>query len=239
MTTNNSRMMALGSFLAALAASSAAQAQLYYRVDTGYSKSTGADFKDKDLNLFLICGDAACNTPGSLKDFGSSIILSAGAGYRFNSNVRGDVTLGYRPTYKLDQSDASSPPTKFKADVKSLSLMANGYYDFPMTGWTPYLGAGLGFAQNKIGTVSFDDGAGFKGTVPGGTKSGFAWAVTAGAGIPLPNNLTLDVGYRFIDLGKVETAAGDVIVNGTVAPPPYPGATGKLRAHELTVGVRF
>jgi opacity protein-like surface antigen len=239
MSTNNLRMIALGSFLTALAASSAAQAQLYYRVDTGYSKSTGADIQDKNFALDgIICGDAACNTPGKLKDVGSSIILGLGAGYRFNSNIRGDVTLAYRPSYKLDASDGSSPPVKFKADVNSLSLMANGYYDFPMAAWIPYVGAGLGFAQNKVGTISFSDSTGLAGTAPGGTKSGLAWAVMAGAGIPLPNNLTLDVGYRYIDLGKLETASGNVTVAG-FGTFPYSGAAGKLRAHELTLGVRF
>ncbi len=239
MTTNNLRMIAFGAFLTALAASSVVQAQVYYRLDTGYSKSVGADIKDKNFAVDgIICGDAACTTPGSLKDVGSSIILGGGVGYRFNPNMRGDVTLGYRPTYKLDASDASSPPTKFKADVKSLSLMANGYYDFPLTSWTPYLGAGLGIAQNKVGTVSISDSTGLAATAPGGTKSGLAWAFMAGAGIPLSNNLTLDVGYRFIDLGKLEIASGDVTVAGFGA-FPYSGATGKLRAHELTVGVRF
>ena len=225
-------------FVAVLAAAGTVQAQLYWRLDSGYSKSLKADVKDS--NLVLICGDPACNTPGTLdKDVGSSTILSGGVGSRFSSNMRADVTLGYRGGYKIDASDQGVPAARFRADVKSLALMVNGYHDFSLAASTPYLGAGLGFAHNKVGTVSFDDGAGFRGSVPGGTKSGFAWALMAGVGIPISGSLTLDIGYRFIELGKIETATGDVIINGAVVPPPYPGATGKLKAHELTIGLRF
>src|SRR3979490_871303 len=105
MTKDSSRTSACCAFVAALAASSAVQGQMYYRVDTGYSKSTGADIKDRNIADGIICGDDGCNTEGSLKDVGKSLILGAGAGYRFTSNVRSDVTLGYRPGYKLDASD--------------------------------------------------------------------------------------------------------------------------------------
>lgn len=115
--------------------------------------------------------------------------------------------------------------------------MANVYYDFPGAGWTPYIGFGLGRSRNKIGTLSFDDGAAFFGSVPGGTRSSPAWAFMLGGSAPLSYNTVLDFGYRYIDLGKVEIPAGPVTVAGVVS--PYPGASGNLRAHEFTVGVRF
>jgi len=239
MTRDSSRIIAFCSLLAALAASGAVQAQMYYRLDTGFSKSTGADIKDKNFVVDgNICGEPSCGTAGSLKDVRKSIVLGGGAGYRFNPSVRGDVTLAYRPGYKIDASDASDPPVKFKADVKSWSLMASGYYDFPLTAWTPYAGAGLGFAQNKSGRVSLSDSAGRADTAQGGTKTGLAFAFMVGAGIPLANKVTLDVGYRYIDLGKLEIAAGDITDIGG-GRTPYSGAAGKLKAHELTVGVRF
>jgi opacity protein-like surface antigen len=231
----------LSLFLTVLAAAGAVQAQLYYRVDTGYSKSLNADFKDQDPDLPQICADAPCTTPGTLeKAVGSSVILSAGVGRRFNPNMRADVTLGYRGGYKLDDTEKSVLTSHFKADAKSLALMANVYRDFPLAAWTPYAGAGLGVALNKIGTISLslEDGSGSTGTAPGGTKTGLAFALMAGAGIRL-GRLTLDVGYRFIDLGKIESGAGDIIIDGVVLTPPYAGVTGKLRAHELTVGLRF
>ena len=227
-----------GCFLVSLCAAGTAQAQLYFRADTGYSKSTGANFKDNDPNLNLICGNAACQS-GQFDDFGGTVILSAGVGTRLNPNVRTDVTLGYRK-YKLDQTDNGAPPTKFTADIKSLAVMANGYYDFSAGGVKPYAGIGIGAARNNLGAISFDDGAGFRGNVPGDTKTGFAFAVMLGASIPLGQTLVLDVGYRYTDLGDVKSKTNaPVTVNGVVVPPPYPGATGNLRANELVIGLRF
>jgi hypothetical protein len=39
-------------------------------------------------------------------------------------------------------------------DVKSLAFMLNGYWDFPLSGWAPYLGLGLGISSNTVGTMS-------------------------------------------------------------------------------------
>jgi len=198
--------------------------------------------KDQNPDLPQICGDTLCAEPGRLeKAVGSSIVLSAGVGRRFGPNMRADVTVGYRGGYKLDASDKFDPPNHFMADVKSLALMVNLYGDLPLAALTPYVGTGLGVSRNRIGTITLDDGAGSTGTAPGGTKTGLALAFMVGAGIPL-SGLTLDVGYRFIDLGKIDSGAGDVIIDNIVVgvtTTPYAGATGRLRAHELTVGLRF
>jgi opacity protein-like surface antigen len=64
------------------------------------------------------------------------------------------------------------------------------------------------------------------------------------AGVSIPQaGWTLDLGYRYVDLGKFETGTG-LFINGAPAPTapgfgPYPGASGRLTAHELTVGIRF
>lgn len=228
-------------FLAGVAVVGTAQAQLYYRLDTGYSKSLRANIQDQDPDFPQICGDALC-MPGRLDGaVDSSVVLSSGVGRHFSRNVRGDVTLGYRGGYKLDDSDNFSPSNHFKADITSLALMANVYRDFPSAVVTPYLGVGIGVVHNRIATISLEDGVGSTGTAPGGKKIGLAFAFMAGAGIPLGDS-TLDVGYRFIDLGKVESGSGDIIMDNIVVgvtTTPYAGATGKLRAHELTVGLRF
>ena len=83
--------------------------------------------------------------------------------------------------------------------------------------------------MNDIRTVAVDNGAGFNGSFSGGAKTGVAGAIMAGVGIPVSARAALDIGYRFISLGKLEIAAEGA----------YGGATGKLNAHELTVGMRF
>lgn len=223
----------------ALPAAAGAQAQLYFRGDLGTSLSTNADFGDNDPNNFLICGNPPCTAPGRFSDFGNALVLDAAMGARMSPNARIEAMLGYR-SYAFRALDGGIPSTEFRANVTSVSAMLNGYYDFPGQGWTPYLGVGIGTSQNKIDTLSFDDGLSFFGSVPGGSRSDFAWSFMAGAGIPLSYSTTLDFGYRYMDLGKVEIPSGaPVTIGGVVTPPAYGGATGNLRAHEFTVGVRF
>jgi opacity protein-like surface antigen len=222
----------------------AAHAQMYWRADLGYSQANNADIHDKNFdNSGIICGDAFCDTGGSVNKIGSSSIIGGGVGYRFAPNVRGDVTLGYRGGYKLDDTEPGGANARVKADITSLALMANGYYDFATSSkWSPYLGAGLGYAQNKADnpTASF---GGVTIHVPGGTASGLAWALTAGLSYQLSGQYVLDIAYRYVDLGKIETDSGTGTTTGVPGVPSlsfaYDGATGRLTAQELSIGLRF
>jgi len=232
------RKAAVCALLVILGFAGAAHAQVYWRLDLGYSRSVNSDIHDKDFaSDGVICGDAVCSSPGSLKDVGSGFLISGGVGNRFTDHVRMDVTLTYRAGYKLDKSDSFSPPAQYSAKVSSLAFMANGYWDFPLEGWAPYAGLGLGFASNKMDTMTFGDNAGFSGSTASKTATSGAFAFMLGAGIPLGSGPELDFGYRYVDLGKLETGSGvQRFGGGSFA---YSGATGRLRAHELTVGLRF
>lgn len=221
----------------------------YWRLDTGYSFASDANLKDKNpgnpVGGNYICGGAlalgACgNPPGELNDIGEAWIAGVGVGYRFSPRLRADVTASYRSGFKLDAVDAA--PSTYSADITSYNVMVNGYVDFPLQRTktvVPYVGAGVGYARNKIDDISnpnlppIPPGTS---TLPGGTKSGLAWQVSFGVGIQLAPKVMLDLGYRYLDSGKIETSAGNV--TGFFA-QPYDGATGNLRAHELQVGVRF
>jgi opacity protein-like surface antigen len=219
----------------------------YWRLDTGYAWGLDADIKDKDPGNFVtgsyICGGGliGCNAPpGTLNNIGEAWIVGGGIGYRFTPVSRADVTFGYRSGFKLD--DADTTPSTFTADITSFNLILNGYVDFPnarMGSAVPYVGAGIGYARNKIGDITnynlppLPPGVS---TLPGGTKSGVAWQISAGFGIALARGNVLDLGYRYLDSGKIETGSGNV--TGFFA-GPYTGFTGKLRSHELQLGVRF
>jgi opacity protein-like surface antigen len=218
-----------------------AQAEPYVRIDGGYSWATDAGIHDKDFSSDgFICVDTGCTDGGELNKLGESGVYSVGFGWRFNSSFRVDLSGAYRGAYGLKDSDQA--PSDFRADVKSTSVMLAGYYDMRLGLTRPYVGAGVGWARNKIGTITNSGGAlvPISTERPGGTWSGTAWSVMLGVGIPLWSRLTLDIGYRYIDLGKIESQSGDV----TCAPTPCPGATysgltGRLRAHEVMGGLRF
>jgi opacity protein-like surface antigen len=224
-----------------LTAAGAVQAQLYWRVDAGASFSTSADIQDQNFPADgLICGDLNCTVPGQIKDVGTSALLSGGVGWRFNQNFRIDGTVAYRGWYKINETMPDQ--TTFKGDVSSWNIMANGYWDFVLAWGRPYVGAGIGWASNKVDDISGTNPVipGITVGAPGGTKSGFAWALMAGVGIPINPNITLDIGGRYVDLGKLETDAGVLTANGIVVPGfTYSGAKGNLKAWELTVGLRF
>ena len=218
-------------------AASAAQAQLYGRVDVGFSSAQDAGIRDKNFATDgLICGDPGCNSGMELNNVGESGVLSGGVGWRFSQNFRADLTVGYRGGYALDDSDRF--PSSYEADIVSTSVMLGAYWDFVTGGAAPYFGVGIGWAQNKIDDIvnRFGNTA-FR--LPGGTWSGMAWSLMAGVGIPLGGRATLDLYYRFIDLGEIESESGRITCTPTPCNFTYSGLSGKLRAHELMLGIRF
>jgi opacity protein-like surface antigen len=236
----------------AVLCATAAKAQshgLYWRVDTGYAWAADANLRDNNpgnaATGSYICGaplfGGSCNNPpGELNNIGEAWIAGLGVGYRFTRMIRADVTASYRSGFKLDDTDQA--PSSYSAHITSYNVMLNGYVDFPIERWkwfVPYVGAGLGYANNKIDDISNPNLAPLppgNSTVPGGTWNGAAWQLSAGVSFGLTRRLILDVGYRYLDSGKIETKPGNV--TGFFA-MPYDGATGKLRSHELQVGLRF
>jgi opacity protein-like surface antigen len=174
-------------------AAQAADEGIYARLDSGWSFSRDAG---KDID----------------DDVGNSAIIGAGVGYRFNQHVRADVTLGYRGGYEVDRGFSTSGVTaNFKGDVSALTGMANVYVDVAKMGmFTPYVGGGIGFSRNKVDDVAVLTNAGVNGTLQGDTETSFAWQLSAGVGIEVAPKWTIDVGYRYMDMGELSVATHSV-----------------------------
>lgn len=210
-------------------AAAPAHAQMYWRTEVGYSKPNNADYKDNDFpRAGAICSNSSCTNPSSLDNVDGSLFFGGGVGYRFTNSLRGDVTLAYRGQYYLCDRTSEA---EYRASISSTTVMVNGYHDFIVGGVRPYLGAGIGVARNDTGTMSKDFRLGWANRFTGEKRSNTAFALMAGIGIPYAG-WTLDIGYRYIDLGKFgnvpQAAAG--ISSGQV---------GRLLAHEFTIGTRF
>jgi opacity protein-like surface antigen len=207
-----------------------AHAQMYWRLDIGYSEAVDkADFKDNDFNnAGNILADESFTQPATLNNIDGSSILGGGVGYRFTNRLRGDVTLAYRGFYTLSDKTFEAD---YHASITSTTLMVNGYYDFTAGRVRPYIGMGIGVARNETDGLTQDFRFGFSNTFSGATREDPAVAFMAGIGIPY-SGWTLDIGYRYIDLGKFETGTGAQL--GVTS-----GHTGKLRAHEFILGARF
>ena len=234
-------MLLTGASLAATGLVLAAQGPApgpYFRAEIGHSWSRDAEIRDNNFaTLPVICGNPLCTGPGSLDDVGDSWVFGAGVGYRVNPNIRAELALGYRRGFELDDTDAQAPPSTFRGEIRNWTLMLNGYYDIDFgQPWKPYVGAGIGYARNELRTIAVTNPTlpGLVVPVTGGTDSGLAWSLGVGVGYTLPNRMTLDIGYRYVDLGDLEISAQPVSLPGMAA-APYAGAEGKLRAHELVL----
>jgi opacity protein-like surface antigen len=158
----------------------------------------------------------------------SSFIAGLGAGYQFNSWFRADVTGEYRAsaTYKSSNYYSGSAvacaglPSGVCGDAYSGQasvglFLVNGYFDLgTWSGFTPYVGAGVGLADYSMGKVTDQSmqivaPGGAAGYGVSGSTSGanFAWALMAGVAYQLGPDLLVDIGYRYVNMGQVNTGA--------------------------------
>ncbi|HWZ38390.1 MAG TPA: outer membrane beta-barrel protein [Bradyrhizobium sp.] len=147
--------------------------------------------------------------------FDSAGIFGLGAGYRFNSWFRADVTGEFRGNANLHGLDIVSfnggiiGTDEYHGSKSEWLVLANAYVDLG-TWWcvTPFIGAGVGASRNTIS--NFQDintpnlGVAF---TPSASKWDFAWAVHAGVAYKVTPNLTLEFAYRYVDLGDGVTGA--------------------------------
>lgn len=150
-------------------------------------------------------------------NFDAAPIFGGGIGYRFNDHLRFDVTGEYRGKAAFSALDAygtGAPPAAgtndYTAKKSEITLLANAYLDLVTWGsLTPYIGAGIGASYNTISDfrdVNVPNG----GVAYGATYSqwSLAWAGHAGLAMKVNDNLTLDFGYSYTDLG--DARSGDL-----------------------------
>lgn len=150
----------------------------------------------------------------------------------WGNNLRTELEYGYNGKAKLEGS-ASTPDLNYKSDIKSQFVMANVYYDFDLdSNWTPYVGAGIGYARVKA-----DNQVNFGGEVASLSKSSgnFAWNLTAGISYEMTDNLSIDASYRYIDYGKVKNS-GSLELG---AQKYRAHSHSKVRSNELNLGIRY
>jgi opacity protein-like surface antigen len=219
----------------------------YFRLDTGIARHD---------NPYMVEDGVAELTSTHMN---KAWTLGGGVGYYFNKNVRGDLTYDHRfkadvagTRYDVSQLAGGSdcnPAAGVQSSchgtrefgLKSDVFLANLYYDFDCRcGFTPYMGAGLGFVRHKTTTGTVTDnvnGLGVIGTVESGSSTHVAAALMAGVSFQVRERMNIDAGYRFLYLG--ETATGAVRDNtGGVAIAPDPTVE-QIHAHEFRVGLRY
>lgn len=215
--------VALAACLAAPAAY-AAESGTYFTLGTGYGNA-------REANL---------GTSSMLEadEIGKSAVFTGAWGTGLSPSLRGELELAYHPDYAIDERlSAAGTAIAVDGEIDATSLMANLYYDFPMHGFTPFVGLGAGASRNQIHDIRNTalDGpyAGLAVIGKGDRTTSFAWQAILGSEIAINGNLSLDVSYHYVDLGDLRTAANSA---GGVTEP---ASEGDLRIHDIRLGLRY
>ena len=223
----------------------------YLRGDVGVTQQhlrslTQKEFDERDI--------AAGNTIDFLKQsFDPAATIGVGVGYQFNNWLRGDITGEYRTrsrftaTERVVQPDGSTDNAVnfFDASKTEWIGLANAYLDLgTWGGLTPYVGAGIGFARVRIEhfrDINLDPRNGTIATAPAGTRTNFAWALHTGFAYQFSDSMMMDVGYRYLNMGKGQTGGPPrCITSGCPTPiTKSPWEFNNLHSHDIRVGLRW
>jgi len=156
---------------------------------------------------------------------GTGITAGGGAGIKTRW-LRTDLTIDYASPAKY--TGTSAAPNDVTAKIQSLAVLFNGYFD--LTTWyrmTPYIGAGAGTALVRVSNYQ-NPAPPFTGA-PTSSQWNFAYAGMAGIGWAVTPNATIDLGYRYLNVGNVKSPSD---ANGAMT-------FRNVGAHEVRVGLRW
>lgn len=211
----------------------------YLRGDIGISNQQVGDLFNDNYHRF----DSVTNV---YKDFDSAPFFGLGIGYNVNDWLRVDVTGEYRASANFKGEDIgcasslspSCQPDVYTGSKSEWTFLVNGYVDLgTWSNFTPFVGAGIGASRNTIS--NFTDTNVVPNAVNSATsasKWNFAWALYAGIGYRVTRNVTVELAYRYIDLGDATTGNVTGFCCGSTD-TPYQFQ--HLTSQDIKLGVRF
>jgi opacity protein-like surface antigen len=236
-----------------------AAAAWYLRGNAGYEKSLAADFSDTDCKsanppALFGCVNGNDGQPiGSYGDFGNFPLAEIAVGRQFLPWLRADLAVSYRFNMNYEGNAnflavGVNQPVSAKAD--SVTGMVNLFVDVngllagrKLWRFQPYVGGGVGLSYNRIGQMTFrfpdNPGAHKVSVTPSGDRKDFAFMLAVGTGIVLTERLSLDLAYRYFDLGRVETTPGNMFMDVIPQGIAVNNIETRLRTHGLAVGLRY
>jgi opacity protein-like surface antigen len=170
-----------------------------------------------------------------------------GFGYKFLNWFRADVTVDYRAESEFtgvsSRTGYVSDSRRDWGEFETTSGLVNAYLDLGnWYGVTPYVGAGVGAAMNRllehraqVTCITITATCGTIGDQPAvvlrdRSKIDLAWALMGGIAVDVGGGFKVDAGYRYVNLGEIKTHA-----TGAGAPT----RTDDIEAHEVRVGLRY
>ncbi len=231
----------------------------YLRGALGYEKSLTSDFSDTDCAsthppaLFGCVSGNDGQPIGAYGDFGRFPLAEIAVGRQVLPWLRADLAVAYRFNMNYEGnanflSVGPHQPVSAKAD--SVSGLVNLFVDINglLAGrklWRlqPYVGGGVGLSYNRIGQMTFrfpeNPGMHKVSITPSGDRTDFAFMLAFGTGILLTDHLSLDIAYRYFDLGRVGTSPGNLYMDAIPQGIAISDIEARLRTHGLAVGLRY
>lgn len=158
---------------------------------------------------------------------------SIAAGYQYGNGWRteGEYTFKKKNEYTSGSTTFATSFNHHKTE--SQRLMLNAYRDYEIyQGVSLYGTVGLGIAKVKS--------SGWQGNTSrqynSNTDTNLAYSVGAGVSYEPVNKLTFDLGYRYIDLGKIESGMNAF---GNARGLQDEQMKAHLKSQELVMGVRY
>ena len=225
----------------------------YFRSDVGYSWSNTPSINWPVSNLdnttipptTTFVTDKVTNAT-----MGNTWLAEAGVGCGWGGSrgVRVEAVLGYHGNRSITGEPGNFTVTNpgpvvtpaggndpLHTSVTSYTMMLNGYKDLGnIGGFVPYVGAGIGVAYHRMSDVYFTGNPYLVNSIHGNNDLSFAWSLMAGVGYQISDRAIIDVGYRYIDMGRIESQRSDS--GGFVNPAVR---LDDLTAHEFKVGLRY
>jgi opacity protein-like surface antigen len=179
-------------------------------------------------------------------EFTSGISYGLGVGWQANDWFRVDFTGEYRGGSKFHALDsffnpnvpAGTQTNDYTFTKKEWLFLANAYLDLG-TWWciTPFIGAGVGFSRVTIHSFRDHGPADAMAFGDAASKFNFAWALHAGLSYEVTRNFTVELAYRYTNLG--DGLSGDLITFTGLNTINNPMHFRDITSHDVKLGVRW
>ena len=218
----------------------AARVGVYLKGYIGFSNQQADGFGNNIIN-----GNPAFTVVSH--EFDSAPFIGMGVGVVYNDWLRFDGTGEYRGRSNFKGLDfftgcglgTGTCTNEYSGHKDEWLFLANAYWDITeFRGITPYVGAGIGMAN--VSLDNFQDINQIAGAIhwaQDGDEWNFAWALHAGMAYEISQDLTLDIGYRYVNMGDGTTGAFTSFDPTVTSPGPL--TVDDIDSHDVMIGLRW
>jgi opacity protein-like surface antigen len=164
------------------------------------------------------------------EDSDKSVVAGVRLGAQFLDFLRADIGYTYRGSLGFTTNSFQGTPNYFyRTHIDNTNTVMLSFYLEPVhiKKFTPYIGVGVGSTWFKGYTND---------TLVGGSSSqtNFSWQGETGVQYGLTDRITLKLGYRYIDMGKLKINLSHIGTGASAG-----SLKGDLTANEVIFGARY